>query len=268
MSRDEQLEELIHFYALGTLSQEERARVEAYLTEQPEARARLEAVMRTVEELPYAATPLEPSERVRARLLKRIKDDVRAQRESAADSHPAESFWDRLRAGLSGARATGALALTAVLLALVSTVWAVSLRGQVLELQAENSALRREILAQNEVIAQITDPQSRTVVVSGTDLQPLAGGQLIANPGEQQAVLVLNGLPPLPAGLVYQIWLIRGDQPASAGLFTVDADGAVVVLVRGDAPLESFNAVGVSVEPAGGSELPTGDIVILAEISF
>ena len=74
-------------------------------------------------------------------------------------------------------------------------------------------------------------------------------------------------LPPPDAGTIYQAWLIVGDTPVSAGTFAVDEQGDAVHALTGDLP-ESFDAVGVSIEPEGGSQTPTpGNIILLGSTS-
>src|SRR4029453_6246100 len=101
--------------------------------------------------------------------------------------------------------------------------------------------------------------------LKGTNVQPQAQGQLIADPASQSAVLVVTGLPPLEPGKTYQVWLIAG-APVSAGLLTVDSEGRGVFVVTKTESIGSFQSLGISVEPDGGSPQPTGDIVILSEL--
>ena len=97
-------------------------------------------------------------------------------------------------------------------------------------------------------------------------MQPKAQGELIANPNNQTAVLVITGLPKLEPGKTYQVWLIDAAGPKSAGLLSVDANGQGVVVVTSNTTIGSFQALGISVEPSGGSTQPTGDIVVLSDI--
>jgi anti-sigma-K factor RskA len=79
-------------------------------------------------------------------------------------------------------------------------------------------------------------------------------------------VLVISGLPRLEPGKTYQVWLIDGGAPVSAGLLSVDENGQGVFIVNSDESIGSFNSLGISVEPEGGSQQPTGDIVVLSDI--
>jgi anti-sigma-K factor RskA len=70
-----------------------------------------------------------------------------------------------------------------------------------------------------------------------------------------ELAVVTTGLPALPAGKVYQLWLIGKPAITSAGLLPPAKDGRTppvlaTGVVRGD-------ALGLTVEPAGGSAQPT-----------
>ena len=71
----------------------------------------------------------------------------------------------------------------------------------------------------------------------------------------------MANLPPPETGTTYQAWLIVGGAPVSAGTFDVDASGRGLHHIA--ATTGSFDAVGVSLEPAGGSDQPTPDQIIL-----
>jgi anti-sigma-K factor RskA len=78
-------------------------------------------------------------------------------------------------------------------------------------------------------------------------------------------VVVISGLPPLEPGQTYQVWLI-GDAPVSAGLLTVDEKGQSVLIITSEEAIGSFNSLGISIEPEGGSMEPSDQIVILSDI--
>lgn len=91
-----------------------------------------------------------------------------------------------------------------------------------------------------------------------------AGGEatVIASKSQNRVVVITRDLPPLPKGTIYEMWLNDADKGmVPAGLMT--AEDATVVL-EGDVA----NAVGagITIEPAGGSEVPTSDPIV--EFSF
>jgi len=73
-----QIEELLPFYALDALNDEEKELVEAYLKEHPEARQQIEEMGSAVSALPYAVPPVDPSPHSKEALMKRVAADQRA----------------------------------------------------------------------------------------------------------------------------------------------------------------------------------------------
>jgi anti-sigma-K factor RskA len=76
------------------------------------------------------------------------------------------------------------------------------------------------------------------------------------------AVLVLDSVPPVPAGKTYQAWVITGDTPVSAGVFSAAGDTAVVPIPQ---PVPPGAVVAVTVEPDGGVSSPTQAPVIASD---
>ena len=70
--------------------------------------------------------------------------------------------------------------------------------------------------------------------------------------------VVVEGMP-ATGGSVYQIWLVDGDRRESAGMFVTDDAGRGFGVVRADAPVTSFKQLWITIEPPGGSTLPTSD---------
>ena len=75
--------------------------------------------------------------------------------------------------------------------------------------------------------------------------------------------LLVRNLPRLQADQVYEVWRIAGDVPSSAGTFGRGDDADQFVTLSVD--FSTADAVGVSIEPKGGSPTrkPTGTIVLL-----
>lgn len=269
---DEKLEALLPLYALDALTPEERAQVEAYVAVDPEARTRLAELSQTAAALPYAAAPVTPPTAVKTRLMARVEVDAR-RRQPAAE-RPA-SLWENWRRRLAPVALAASLGLAALALAWGVSLNAevtqlrtegVALKAQVTQLRTEAELLREQVNQQDRLLAQLTAPGARITEVSGTALQPGARGHFIADPQQATAVLVVSGLAQLQPGQTYQFWLLREGVAVGAGLFTVDADGRAVLTVdAGVTP--DFTAVGVSIEPAGGSPAPSDQIVMLGELS-
>lgn len=311
---NEQIEELLPFYVLGALTDEETAVVEAYLAANPEARQRLEALAEPAAFLPHDAPPVVPSTQTKSQLMARVRQSqaVAAKGKTAVSPPLPPTFWQQLTAWWHGLRqssllptfAVGSMALAAVLL-----FWLFSLRGQMqaqqdkiatLEAAVINreatimslgatlaerdalvqtlqndlagqtdavatlndavAALQRQVADYDTVLAQLTQPETQLVAISSE--QGEATGQLLFTGDSQTAVFVLADLAPLAENQDYQAWLIDDSGAHSAGLLTVTADGQAVLSVAAEQSIASLTAVGISLEPAGGSEQPTTVIML------
>lgn len=107
------------------------------------------------------------------------------------------------------------------------------------------------IVAVQEVL-EAPDAVETTESVDGTTFTVVTASSL------DRAVLVTEDLPGAPDGEDYQLWFVHEDGTAvSAGLMPREGDQ---VALEG-APAGAV-AVGVTVEPAGGSEQPTSDPIV------
>ncbi len=130
--------------------------------------------------------------------------------------------------------ALGAVAAAAAAVAIGVGVWAAQLEG---ELDRERA-----------IAAIFADPEARSVPLEGAN-----GRVVVTDTGD--AALVVSNLPPAPEGKTYEAWVIADDTPQPAGLFDGKAERDVLLLSR---PVPPQAQVAVTVEPAGGSESPTG----------
>jgi anti-sigma-K factor RskA len=85
--------------------------------------------------------------------------------------------------------------------------------------------------------------------------------------GNGRSELVVQHMPPPPAGHIYEVWLQRGNRPPSPtnALFSVSSSGAGDVGLPGS--LKGVSHVLVTPEPAGGSRTPTHAPVIVAQLT-
>jgi anti-sigma-K factor RskA len=267
---DPRIEELLPFYVLDALSEEEKEQVEAYLVKNPEARAQVQDLQSGASALPHAVSPVEPQRHVKESLMARVTADAKAsERSSTRVSSSLRAAPQPARRGIWLENIFRALSLGA---AAIAILWTVVLNTQVARLQQQISSLNEQVAAQSQSLDALIQnlPQSEqsdviTVSLNSTEDQPRPLGQLIANPNDRSAVVVISGLPPLEPGQTYQVWLI-GDAPVSAGLLTVDENGQSVLIVTSEEAIGSFTSLGISIEPAGGSTEPTGEIVVLSEL--
>jgi len=115
-----------------------------------------------------------------------------------------------------------------------------------------------------------TSPMSQVVAASDAMRVTSSKGGMTAEVAYSRqlgkAAIDVTGLPPAPDGKTYQLWYVGPDHVArSAGLLDADAEGHGSLLLQGDA--NAAAAVGMTVEPAGGSAQPTTDPVVVIALA-
>ncbi|GGL44278.1 anti-sigma factor [Phycicoccus endophyticus] len=81
-----------------------------------------------------------------------------------------------------------------------------------------------------------------------------------------RSAIAVSGLPSAPEGKTYQLWYIGADESARGAGFLVPADdGEGESVLRGS--LRGAKAVGVTLEPAGGSPEPTTDPLMVMSLT-
>lgn len=115
-------------------------------------------------------------------------------------------------------------------------------------------------------------PMALATYVAGhpVTLQPSTTGitghvMALVNPRSGWMLLTYSRVTPLPQNQVYEAWWIQGGQHIRAGVFRVQAPRKSVWL---HTTLNVVNAslVGITVEPAPGSEKPTGPRAFLGRL--
>ena len=101
-----------------------------------------------------------------------------------------------------------------------------------------------------------------TVTLAGTDAAPAASAVLLIDPDGESAVLFTDALPALDLTQQYQLWLIDDGQRDNGGVFSVEPGGTGTLSVLAPRPLLEYDALGITIEPAGGSPGPTGQKVL------
>lgn len=226
------IHELTAGYALDALDPEERRAYEDHLEECERCQDELGSFWETTEALAVAASGPVPGDALRGRILA-------AARAEPQNVVPFESPRARVVPALA------AVAAVAAVVALAVGLWATRLSG---DLDDTRLALERE----RATAAVLADPDARTVALQAGQ------GRLVVSPGGN-AVLVLDGLDPAPAGKTYEAWIIDGGEAAPAGLFSGREDVDVVGV---DGIVEPGNVVAVTIEDAGGVEVPESDPIV------
>lgn len=130
---------------------------------------------------------------------------------------------------------------------------------QIRELRQQHQQLAAEIGKQHTILGMLA---------ANTEIHPVSGdgfsGNLLLDREKNLAYLLTWNLPPLPEGQVYQIWLIdpNGEETAAASFRpALDRPFTSAALSTSRALVE-FVGIEVTIEPAGGSEKPTGEQIL------
>ena len=226
----ERIHELAAAYAVDALDERERAVFEAHLPSCQPCTEDVRAFQETAAMLAYAEEAPEPPPALRARLLEQARGDRPAP--SVVVLRPRRAF-----------RIAVAAAAAAAVVAIGLGVWAATLSNS---LDAERSA-------------RATDARAAAILADANAQRLALGdrGEVVRGP-RGEAVIVVRDLPAAPNGKTYEAWVIENGVPLRAGLF----DGGRQQIVLLDRPLPDGAIVAVTIEPDGGSDKPTGDVLV------
>ena len=250
---NERFEDLKDAYVLDALPEEERRSFEEYLAAHPERQAEIDELGAVAGLLAFSPHEQEPPPELRERVMEVVETEAAPRRESQ------ESVFARFVQYFGGwGLALGAAAL--LVIGLLS--WNLLLQNQVEDLQAEVQSAHGQV---DDLQAQVRDAQAQqtqTIQLSGTWANQGADAE-VASISDDKIVLVADNLPSVPEGQTCQIWVIKGDVPESGGLFQPGGEETAAPITR---PIKKGDTIAVTVEPAGGSEQPTSDPVLSAEL--
>lgn len=105
----------------------------------------------------------------------------------------------------------------------------------------------------SEIADVLAAPDAVTVAVELDGVH----GRVVASATRGEAVFLADGFEPAPHAHTYELWFIHEDRAVPAGLFDPDERGRATRVMTGD--VASAVAVGITIEPEGGSAEPSGD---------
>lgn len=238
MNENEHVSELLPALALGILDPDEAARAKAHLQVCSQCQAEMEAYTSISENLVLAVPTYEPPRELKGKILRAVSEK----------SSPPRSFfsWEKYKTTFSA----------------LPAAWLV-VGILVLALAASNLLLWRELTM---LRSSAQEMRFITIAMEATDAAPLATGMIVINPSGLHGTMVVDGLPYLEPANQYQLWLIRNGMRTSGGAFSVNEQGYASIEIYAHDPLISYPGFGITIEPAGGSEAPTGDRVLAGEL--
>jgi anti-sigma-K factor RskA len=216
-------------YVLGAMAAAEREAFEQHLSTCAACREEVEELMPAAEALPMASPLMVPPPALKDRIMAEVEREASLLGAAGAGADRPERVERRRRGAgwLSGWRLAPVAAALLIAGVLVGT--------------------------------SLSAPEERTYAFSGQDARLEVEGD--------SARLVAENLPAPPEGRVYEVWLMPEDsdtpRPTDV-LFEPRSDGSAVAAIPS---VDGVREVIVTDEPRGGRDAPSGDVLMLAELS-
>jgi anti-sigma-K factor RskA len=273
MDRHDTIGAILDEYALGQLSQDERRDVETHIRECDVCAADLRQLTVVMEGLAHSIDPVTPPPALKQRVLASVALQPQEPRRAADSNVVAMPVTGvKIRRGVHpGWLAAAAVVILGLGVALYSyDATRRLLIDDVQEAQAAVVDLQRRI----DLYAEQAD--LAVSILTAGDMQPVAmSGKENATSSTARAywsptrglLIVADDLPLPPPGRVYQVWVIGGGTPFSAGLLGEQGAGRGMLIApppNGVAP--GTITVAVTDEPPGGLPAPSGSIRLAGSI--
>lgn len=231
---DEHVLDSLPAYVLGGLDADEFQRVEEHLSSCWICRDESSSFQSVADQLSLAAPVAAPSPDLKERLMQRVQTVIPAQRVPA--QAPRRPWLERLL-----------------------PAWGLASLCLLIALAASNLVLWQRL---NQLPVGTTSLGMRAVPLSATVAGSTATGFVLISADGEDGALIVDGLPPLDEGKQYQLWLIRDGQRTSGAVFSTDENSYGGTRIRAPLSLLEYSAVGITIEPEGGSPQPTGTKVL------
>jgi len=268
-----ELEELAAGYVLGALEPDDEHAFQRHLEGCPTCQGNVRELEAVVGELAYSAPPADPPDTVWAGIRRQIKPEARrgagpgpaataAGQGGAAPGVPGTVPAPGTAGAGRGLRLLpGLAAAAAILLVVVLSLWNLNLRD-------ENAVYRDRVAALERATQLANDPTANLVFLRNTSgAPPGAQATVIASTREDRGVLLIENLPPLQRGRVYELWGIpAGADPATAAekaLVFVPLRRTGTQTLQFEVPVQPGTLFAITDEPGpDGSDKPTTPILL------
>lgn len=239
MINDKHVFDLLPAYALGSLDGEEAAQVHEHLPGCSKCQAELDAYRAVTAQIALAGAESDPPHELKKQLVDRLRIPPATNTQSSGNDG-----W-RLAPRLLAFWSLASLLLILVLAAGSLYMWQ---RIDNLEQSAAPGGMH-------------------SFALIGTENTPGAAGYLIVGADGMNGAVIVDKLPPLGTDMEYQLWLIKNDEFTSGALLAVDETGYSGRRVSAPDNLLTYSAASMTIEPAGGSENPTGEVVLVGSLT-
>ncbi len=266
------LKDLAAAYSLGALDPDEKREFEAHLLQGCEECQTLVKEMQDVTiSMGQSVQPETPPSYIKERIFAAIEEEKST---SAEKPSAGISLIEKLRSAKRRWQFTAyGLGFASILLFVLFSNYSSGLKSE-LDLLATRMAagekliqdLRSELNDKARVLQIMQAPQLKIADLNGLPPSPEAKGKVIWDPENDQAVFYGFNLSAIPSDKDYQLWMLRGNQPISAGVFTPDADGNAISEFTTIPDDENISAFAITLEPKGGVAQPTGEMYLIGAL--
>jgi len=302
--RCEEIIPAIAAHSIGATDPEEAARINARLADCPQATADLASFSQMATQMLYSAPAIKAPQQIAHRLRAATATSTVPNATSVAKPRPA--LLRRTKVGLTqttrplpslpsamahfrlestqhptidilpmnqGKGATAAKPKSwnfGYVLAAVSII-ALLLLNVVLLLQNQqlinqHQGLSQTLIQQNQALILLSAEDPQEVEIFDPDGISSAQADILWNNSLGIAVVYVRNFPQCESDMKYQLWLMKNGQRSSGGLFSVDASGMGLLVMPLEASLDTYDAIGITPEPATGSLGPTSPPVVRGDL--
>ena len=128
--------------------------------------------------------------------------------------------------------------------------------------ELETAAARRTADELRAGARVLTAADVQMIDLEGQPPAPDSRGRLFWS-ASAGGLFTATGLPPVPPGRVYQLWLIPEATPLRAALLSADPEGHAMAAVTLPEGVAEPVPAAITLEPADGAESPSGDVYLL-----
>lgn len=263
--RHDQIGARLSEYALGQLSPQERREVEHHVRECGDCTHELNELLLVMEGLARAPEAMVPPAALKQRVLAQLAREPQDPIATTVQPAPAKSLTEE---GRRPGRSGGWLAAAAVLLLAAGAALYLSnvrerrLTSELARVAGEITDLQQQLddnaTQADMALAILTAADMRRIELAGAGGTQASAARAYWSP-TRGLLVAADRLPVPPTGRVYQVWLIGGGAPVSAGLLGSRTGGRGMLIAPPpggitDGPV----TVAVTDEPPGGLAAPTG----------
>ncbi|HEV7746023.1 MAG TPA: anti-sigma factor [Pyrinomonadaceae bacterium] len=266
----ENYKDLLAAQVLTALAADDARLLNSHVESCAECRSEMSELENVTALLAYSAEPLEPSTKVRERILASVRAEDQSDRSARDPVSPnnvrlfaaqPRNVWVSL--GSFGAIAA-ALVFVAMMIALV-TLWQKnrSTQNELARLTAQINETKAQVDRDRAMGELLTSPGGKMAKLAGTNVAPGAQAML-AYDKSGHAMLMAKGLPSAPEGMAYQLWYIKDNKKMPGKVFTPDALGSGMLEDQIPDSAREAAIFAITLEPKAGVQVPTGSIYLLS----